>query len=248
MIWVEPISTAITAAELAGEAVKSSSAIRKYARRLAYRVRNGTAVIPVFGAGGVGKSTVAKLLVGHDPLSIAAAYQESPDIEVRKLKGNVPGQILTAPGQKARIPANWPQLFRKLATKESFGLINVVAYGYHSFLLQSYKEHDVYQAGMNAAAFAAAYTKARRDVDLEVLDNLLNGMSVVAHPIWMVTLITKQDLWWNDRKAVRSHYVDGDYGKRIQKLASAIGERNFQHEFVPVSLPATRPDSATGDW
>jgi putative protein kinase ArgK-like GTPase of G3E family len=61
-MWIEPVSAAITAAELASKIAESSTSIRKLARRLSYRIRNGKAVIPVFGAGGVGKSTVTKLL------------------------------------------------------------------------------------------------------------------------------------------------------------------------------------------
>ncbi|HXP83673.1 MAG TPA: hypothetical protein VN841_03080 [Bryobacteraceae bacterium] len=132
-MWLEPVSTAVTAAELASELAKSSSLIRKQAKRLLYRVRNGKVVIPIFGAGGVGKTTVSKLLVGHDPLSITAAYEPSPSVETRKLTGDIPGQLLAAPGQTARVRTHWPALFKKLATGESFGLINVVAYGYHSF-------------------------------------------------------------------------------------------------------------------
>ena len=130
-MWIEPVSAAITAVELAGKVAESSSSIRKLARRLSYRVRNGKAVIPIFGAGGVGKSTVAKLLVGHDPLSITTAYAPSADVETKKLKGDIPGQILAAPGQPRRVGSHWPNLFKKLSTGESFGLINVVAYGYH---------------------------------------------------------------------------------------------------------------------
>jgi len=247
MTWIEPVSTAVTAAELLKSTIESSSAIKRFARRLAYRVRNGQAVVPVFGAGGVGKTTVSKLLVGADPMNIAAPYQESGSVEPRQLKGDVPGQILAAPGQKTRIPANWPALFKKLATKESFGLINVVAYGYHSLMLQSYREHDVYKKGMTPASFVDAYTKARRDVELELLETLLDGMSAVNHPIWMVTLITKQDLWWEQRSKVRDHYMTGDYGRKIENLRNGIGDRNFQHEFIPVSLTLSSLSAQDGE-
>lgn len=71
-------------------------------------------------------------------------------------------------------------------------------------------------------------------------------MSAVTKPIWMATLVTKQDLWWPQRGAVRSHYEAGAYSQAIRELASAIGERNFQHEFIPVSLTISSLCSQAG--
>ena len=246
-MWIEPVSTAITAAELVSEVTKSSTLIRKHAKRLLYRVRNGKAVIPIFGAGGVGKTTVSKLVVGEDPLSITAPYEESATVETRKLKGDVPGQILAAPGQLTRVRFHWPTLFQKLTIGESFGLINVVANGYHSIRLASYKDHEVYQSGMTAADFAKAYSEARRAIELELLDTLIGGLSAVTKPIWIVMLVNKQDLWWRDQKAVRKHYENGEYSARVAKLESALGSRSFNHELLPVSFAMTNLGSDDGD-
>ncbi len=127
MPWIEPVSTVVTAAELASELAKSSTFIRKQARRLVFRIRNGKAIIPIFGAGGVGKSTVSKLLGGQDPLSITAAHEPSAWVESVDMEGNVPGQFPAAPGQIERVRWHWPELFKNLAVGKSFGFINVVA-------------------------------------------------------------------------------------------------------------------------
>ena len=89
---------------------------------------------------------------------------------------------------------------------------------------------------MHAADFSAADSKARRDVELAALQTLIDGMTAVNRPIWMITLVTKQDLWFDQRLQVRDHYANGVYNKIIAKFSTAIGERNFQHEFLPVSL------------
>lgn len=71
-------------------------------------------------------------------------------------------------------------------------------------------------------------------------------MAAVTQPIWMVTLVTKQDLWWKERAKVQDYYVKGEYGMAIDELASAIGHRNFQHEFIPVSLTLSSLASRDG--
>jgi hypothetical protein len=246
MPWIEPVSTVVTAAELASELAKSSTFIRKQARRLVFRIRNGKALIPIFGAGGVGKSTVSKLLGGQDPLSMTAAYEPSAAVEHIEMEGNVPGQFLAAPGQTERVRYHWPDLFKKLSTGKSFGFINVVAYGYHSLKIPSYTQHDEYRVGMTASDFAQAYSKARRAVELEMLQTVVNGLSAVTTPVWMVTLVNKQDLWWHDLKAVRKHYEEGEYAAKVGQMEKSIGSKSFQHELLPVSFAMNNLGSDDG--
>jgi hypothetical protein len=54
----------------------------------------------------------------------------------------------------------------------------------------------------------------------------------------MITLVAKQDLWWDKRQAVLSYYKDGEYGKRIQELTEHRGEKHFKHLFYSASLIA----------
>ena len=114
-------------------------------------------------------------------------------------------------------------------------------------MLHSFEEHDVYRNGMTGHQFLQTYADARRSVEIETLQQLIQGMSAVTNPIWMITLITKQDLWWDHRTAVRKYYESGEYGRIIRKLAQEIGERRFQHEFIPVSLTLSSLASQNGD-
>src|ERR1051325_416676 len=235
MPWVEPVSAVITAAELASKLAESSAFIKKHAKRIAYQIKHGRVVIPVFGAGGVGKSTAGKLLHGANPLDLATPYDESWDPETIQLKGDIPGQILVAPGQEPRVAKHWAALAENVITGKAFGVINVVAYGYHSFGLQSYKEHNLYKPGMTVSDFAAAYTAAHRTVEQEMLEALLTDLAAATRPLWIITLVNKQDLWWSDRETVRRHY-EGQYAQRIEKFGSTIGVKHFQHDMLPVSL------------
>lgn len=247
MGWIEPVSTAVTAASLAKDAVTSSTKIKTYSSRLRYWLINGSAKIPIFGAGGAGKSTAGKLLTGTDPLELNAPYAESWDLETLNLKGAVPGSIIVAPGQKPRVDRHWPELMKNIVGGKSFGLINVVANGLHSLELTSITEHSLFQNGQSVTVFMDVYTRERRKIELDLLKKLLGGLAGTDSRIWMVTLVNKQDLWWDARDAVKREYESGEYGKTIESFAEEHGRKNFQHEFLPVSLVLGNLNTTNGE-
>lgn len=247
MAWIEPISTAITAASIANDISKSSSLIRKHANRLVYRIKNGALVVPIFGAGGAGKSTAARLLGGEDPLDIFAAYSESFWVEPVNLTGDIPGQILAAPGQDVRADKHWPELLSSVVQGKAIGIINIVSYGYHAIQIPTYKDHDLYNDGMTENEFMNLYLSERRVKEEDFAEKLVNGLFANENPIWMITLITKQDLWWDKREAVKEHYTTGRYNEIINRLSSELGSKGFQHEYIPVSLAIGNMKTETGE-
>lgn len=52
----------------------------------------------------------------------------------------------------------------------------------------------------------------------------------------MLTLVTKQDLWWGEQATVENHYRDGDYANVLGQIVADLGPRNFRYEFVLGSL------------
>lgn len=52
----------------------------------------------------------------------------------------------------------------------------------------------------------------------------------------MLSLISKQDLWWPQRVEVESHYREGEYGTAIQGVLNRVGRLNFRHEYAFSSL------------
>ncbi|MGB7417309.1 MAG: hypothetical protein WA902_24145 [Thermosynechococcaceae cyanobacterium] len=246
MGWVEPVSTAVKAASLANS-LQSSKRIRSYSSRIGFWLKNGSAKIPIFGAGGVGKTTVAKVITSDNPLDLSAPYDESWLIEPIDLQGPIPGQLLIAPGQIERVERHWPTLLSKVGEGECFGLINVVSWGYHSFAIRSITEHTLYQPGTSAIEFMEVYATARRQVEMDLLLRIADGLVNLNHPIWMLTIVNKQDLWWDQRQAVRQHYEQAEYNQIVRKLTSTIGERNFQHEYIPASLTLGNFQTLSGE-
>ena len=52
----------------------------------------------------------------------------------------------------------------------------------------------------------------------------------------MITLVNKQDLWWDKKEEVKDHYVNGEYNKVIEDIFSSKGKSNFVHEYVSCAL------------
>lgn len=250
-MWIEPatITSTVKAATLANKLIAESSAIKKYAKRFIKQIKNGKIILPIFGAGGVGKSTTGKILVGSDPLEVTAAYSESWTIEPLELEGDTPGTIFVAPGQLSggRADRYWPELVKKVNSGKALGVVNVVSYGYHSFSILSYKDHELYKNGMNIDNFMEKYTEHRRNIELDMLDYLLKELKPIKKNFYMITLVSKQDLWWSKSPSVKAHYLEGDYGRKIQSFKESLVEKNFHHEFIPASLTVANLVSPTNE-
>jgi hypothetical protein len=141
-----------------------------------------------------------------------------------------------APGQERR-EDTWDDLLRNLASGKVKLIIHVVAWGHHSFGELSYTQHKMYQSGMSADDFVAVYTAERRNRELDVLRKLEPHLAIANQKkMVMITIVTKQDLWWNQRNEVRDHYANGEYEQIIQGIRNRIGSNRFVHEYCSSSL------------
>ena len=63
----------------------------------------------------------------------------------------------------------------------------------------------------------------------------------------MLTVVTKQDLWWEERDVVKKHYESGTYMRFLDALKESKGTQNFHHEFVSASLVMNNLCSDSGE-
>jgi GTPase SAR1 family protein len=170
--------------------------------RVFKRLKDGDLKIAIFGAGGTGKTTLGQILAGEDVLGGLPTYRESIRTEQYKLDSNVIGSVVVVPGQERR-EDTWDDLLRSLTLGKVKLIIHVVAWGHHSFGASDslgYAQHRLYQAGMSSDDFVAVYTNDRRQRELDVLRKLEPHVALANQKkTIMITLVSKQDLWWSQR-------------------------------------------------
>ncbi len=194
----------------------------------------------ILGPGGVGKSTFGKLLSGkYDPLlDLPGAYDESLEIEHYPIPGSPGLEILVPPGQKLRRESTWGELLKMLSLGMFRGVILVGAYGYHNHELghlTSYKEHPLFKT--TKEAFLIEFLENRRAEELKVVQEIVPYVTPRAgQKFWFISLVTKQDLWIDDKKQVQEFYSSGQYAQEIERIKARLGSQSFRYEFALTSL------------
>jgi NADH:ubiquinone oxidoreductase subunit 3 (subunit A) len=94
-----------------------------------------------------------------------------------------------------------------------------------------------YQPGITKQEFINNYLKVRQKEEITLLNQLIPHLSVAGKSkVVMMTLVTKQDLWWLDRHRVREYYEGGIYDQSIQGIQNQLGKFNFIHKYISASL------------
>ena len=197
------------------------------------RLLNGGKLgIAIFGAGGTGKSTLGGILdEGFDPIAPPKPYKSSVDTEEKWLKSNDAQSLYIAPGQKAR-SGYWYNLLAEITKNKRLLILNVVSAGYHS-------------TEVEVSDIDAYLLRCVQD-EQELLLNLIGSLRSVQSPLKMVTVVAKQDLWFERQSEVQSFYEQGKYAEALAEIQAAKGTQNFQHEFVYTALTIQSLRDKTG--
>lgn len=208
-------------------------------RQYLFRRGPGAVVGPrclIIGAGGVGKTTTGHLLQGDydDALNIPGQYRESVYLDTFSLKDDPATKISVPPGQQFRRDATWSGIQSSIANGEYCGVIIVNAYGYHSIGNFSYRNHRLYED--DVSSFVQAYASECRQEEIRVVKRIAPFIRASPNKIWIINLVTKEDLWWSDRQSVHRHYGEGPYGNAIREAISGSDASRLHVETVFASL------------
>jgi hypothetical protein len=132
--------------------------------------------------------------------------------------------------------ATWKGILDELKKGSFRGVILILAYGYHALGDISYVNHRLYDGQRGVSEFVMAYLADRRKEEERVLKLLCEEIRQCNRPMWMMTLVTKQDLWWDERDTVKEYYESGRYLRFISNCVGSKTTDQFRHESVYVSL------------
>lgn len=167
--------------------------------------------ILVLGSPGVGKTSLVQTLTKGLENSFKKLDRTEHVVSHELATKNSILHVLDTPGGLARQKA-----FDQVSGK-SIGVINVVSYGYH----ETSERPPRFKDGIPDPKFLAF----KREQEIIELDTWANTLGFRTSLEWVMTVVTKADLWWSFRREVLRHYERGEYAASLP-----IG-KNF-HTFV----------------
>jgi GTPase SAR1 family protein len=192
-------------------------------KKIRRALHSGKLGIAIFGSGGVGKSTLGAFLdEKYDPLAPPREYRSSVDTETFYLKTNDAQSLFVAAGQTERRQVSWSSIFDQLSKSKTLVLINTVAFGFH------HSEQEINDF--------SSFQQERREIEISLFRELTETLKYRKAQIKILTVVLKQDLWKDKSDQVQDFYEKGDYKTILTELQNHIGEKNFHHEFLYVSL------------
>lgn len=204
-----------------------------------------SAGILIIGPGGTGKTTLAKLLSGQMGGWVfgweAWKYAESYSEEYFTLMDDPGVEIVVPPGQESRQASSWAEVRADVVNGRYSGIIVVAAFGHHTLSGLGYKSHKLYEG--NKERFLEAFRAAKLEDERKVIEFLRPALEAASGKLWLFTVVTKQDLWWDRRQTADTEYATGNWADTLREIGAKRGEKAFRHETAFVCLvPANLED------
>lgn len=224
---------------MADGVVEGSAAIalRTFARTL-HRLQKGKALVGVVGIGGAGKSTFAKVISGQSALhELPVDYDADLTHQTVDFKNLDYLRVLTIAGQDPLATRGHATIAKEIASLRRLVLINVVSFGHSATpRTMTRPQFEMYQNEPGKTfdeLVASHFLRQRVQEQLHLAQMTASFTAMKANANWavrvgFVTIILKQDLWWNEQDQVHRHYSGGAYGQCVQDLEAVFGGFEFK--------------------
>jgi energy-coupling factor transporter ATP-binding protein EcfA2 len=167
--------------------------------------------IILLGSTGTGKTNFVTSLTETIPNAIDIMNRTAVAQKYRVKIQKQPFIFIDTPGQLMHKSRRLAAIRQAMGSGIS-GIINVVSYGYHEYRIGSR------DAVKGDGTVSEAFLEEHRQVEIESLREwvpILGGPEAAG---WLMTVVTKADLWWDRRDEVMDYYQSGSY---YQALSSA---------------------------
>lgn len=181
--------------------------------------------ILLLGTTGVGKTLFIDSLTKNiiEPIS-----SDERTIRLKKTKGRIKSNryvFIDTPGQYLKFTWKSKEL-KDLISDVKLGIINVVSYGYHEYNLTKSEISEKVILNNDENRINEQYLENHRKYECKRLSEWKNLFHIM-NPRWFITVITKADLWWNNKKKCLEHYKTGKYGNFFKDF------KDSRHIYLP---------------
>jgi len=163
------------------------------------------------GATGVGKSQLMRSFADELPAAISNMNRTEFNADFHLEISKDLFIFVDTPGQEHH-KARRMEAIRDAMKKGVEGIINVVAFGYHESRVGRKEVFD------SDGKIRVDFLEARRKVEIDLLSEWTELLGDKGTSKWLITLVNKADLWWDNKDDILSYYEKGAY---FEALGSA---------------------------
>ncbi|WP_239342471.1 GTPase domain-containing protein [Frankia sp. CiP3] len=176
----------------------------------------------VLGSSGTGKSNLLESLKTLIPQAIDHMDRTEHGRTERLKLDSEPFVFHDTPGQLAHAPRRRAQILEALK-HPPLGIINVTCWGYHEGRSgRGEALDDQYHPRED-------WLERNRLLELKAMEEWIDIVGEHrTKPQWVMTLVSKSDLWRGDRERVIRYYGEGEYGQRLEHV-SVDGHSVFEY-------------------
>lgn len=178
--------------------------------------------ILILGASGVGKTLMMKSFKENVLQSIPGHDRTRFTKTTKMLFGSYPFIFHDTPGHRSYGTDRKDWIMRSIQERVT-GIINVVSYGYHEGMGSTLDA-----IGTNNLP-SIEYLETRREVEIDLLNEWVSWVSK-DFTNWVITVVTKADLWWSNYAQIYQYYENGPYFNALGTFTSSV-----HHVVLPYS-------------
>jgi energy-coupling factor transporter ATP-binding protein EcfA2 len=203
----EPISwKAIVTVAKAGNTIIDSKKRSELIKKFNLLTRKNRKIV-VFGLSGAGKSQFINCLKKN----LIIADRTDTTVKIKFKLEDFPLHFIDTPGQAAREFPRKQEVIKILKDGVE-GIINVISYGY-----EENPEQTLDKIFDPNGDVKESFLKLNRKVEVERLAEWL-PLIQPKDVNWIINLVSKADLWWEETDNVNNHYLNGEYNEAFDKI------------------------------